>query len=82
MVTINFQLVNELVILMIPAGDFRHIMTNLKQGFNAGPGAIGFAMSAGYYIAEEVEIGDILCEIAGYVYVVVNIFSEVANFAG
>lgn len=81
MLTINFQLVNELVILIIPAGDFKKIMVNLKKGFNAGPGAIGFGMATGYYIAEEVEVGDILCEIAGYFYVVVNIFSQVANFA-
>lgn len=81
MVTLNFQLVNELVIVIIPPGDVKQIMVNLKKGFNAGPGAIGFAMSAGYYVAEEIAIGDILCEIAGYFYVVTNIFSEVANFA-
>ena len=80
--TIGFQLFNELFIAVIPGGDFRRIMVNLKKGFNAGPGAIGYVMSASYYISEEIEMGDTFCEIAGYLYVVTNIFSEVANFAG
>ena len=80
--TVGFQVFNELFIAVIPAGDFKRMMIMLKRGFNAGPGAFGYFVAAGYYMANEVNVGDTLCEIAGYFYVVTNIFSAVANFAG
>ena len=80
--TLSFQILYETFIVVIPRSDVRSMFVSFKKGLNSSPGAIGFLISALYYIGVDQGVGDILCEIAGYAFVVTNALSQVANFAG
>jgi len=80
--TLTFQMVYETFVVVIPASDFRSMFVSFKRGLNSSPGAIGYLISAVYYIGVDQGVGDILCEVAGYAYVVTNALSGLANFAG
>ena len=79
--TLIFQVVYELGAAVIPKGDVKSLVLAVKRGINAGPGAFGYVIGAAYYIALDQGVGDLVCTIAGYVYVVTNALSQVANFA-